>query len=60
MSELNVISRTQHIVVDAASSSVAVINAGPAGPGAPSGGLTGQVLMKLSDADYDFAWVTPT
>ncbi|MET0786323.1 MAG: hypothetical protein ABWY25_06415 [Paenisporosarcina sp.] len=25
--------------------------------GLPPGGLTGQVLMKMSDADYDFAWV---
>lgn len=25
----------------------------------PAGGTTGQVLTKLSDADYDFAWVTP-
>jgi len=78
--EINVISRTQHIVVDPASSSVAVINAGPPGPGGPigqvstaamdqaidtaldtrgipAGGLTGQVLVKLSDADYDVGWV---
>lgn len=78
--EINVISRTQQIIVDPASSSVAVINAGPIGPGGPigqvstaamnqaidtaldtrglpPGGLTGQVLMKMSDADYDFAWV---
>lgn len=36
MSEINVISRTQQIIVDPASGSVAVINAGPIGPtGAP-------------------------
>ena len=62
-SDINVISRTQHIIVDPASSAVVAINAGPIGPGGPAGqagppgGLTGQVLMKLSDADYDFAWV---
>lgn len=36
MSEINVISRTQQIIVDPASGSVALINAGPIGPtGAP-------------------------
>lgn len=78
--EINVISRTQQIIVDPASGSVAVINAGPQGPGGPigevstpqmnqaidaaldtrgvpPGGTTGQVLMKMSDDDYDFAWV---
>lgn len=82
MSEINVISRTQRIIVDPASSSVAVINVGPAGPGGPMGevstnqmntaidaaldvrglppgGLTGQILRKKSDADYDVEWVTP-
>lgn len=80
MSDINVRSSTQKIIVDPASSSVAIVNAGPPGPGGPTGevstaamnqaigealavqgippgGLTGQVLMKLSDADYDFAWV---
>lgn len=37
MSEINVISRTQTIIVDPASSSVAVINAGPMGPAGPPG-----------------------
>lgn len=31
---------------------------GPAGPGVPVGGSTGQVLAKLSAADYDTAWTT--
>jgi len=80
MSDINIRSSTQKIYVDPASSSVAVVNAGPQGPGGPigevstsqmdqaiaaalavqgipPGGLTGQVLMKLSDSDYDFAWV---
>jgi hypothetical protein len=79
--EINVISRTQHIIVDSASSSISLINEGPPGPsgpigevstaamnqaidtalstrGVPPGGLTGQVLVKLSDADYDVGWVT--
>ena len=81
--EINVISRTQVIVVEPSSGSVSIIQAGPPGPagpigqvstaamnqaidealdvrGIPPGGLTGQVLMKVSDADYDVAWVTPT
>jgi hypothetical protein len=80
--EINVVNRTQHIIVDPASSAIAVINAGPAGPGGPigevstaamnqaiadavagihqvpPGGLSGQVLVKLSDNDYDVGWVT--
>ena len=82
MSEINVISSTQHIIVDIASGSVSVILAGPQGPGGPigevstsqmdqaisvaldsrgfpPGGLAGQVIAKLSDADYDYGWVTP-
>ena len=82
MSEINVISATQHIVVDPASASVSVILAGPVGPGGPigevstnqmdqaidlaldsrglpPGGLAGQALIKLSDADYDYGWGTP-
>lgn len=31
---------------------------GPAGPGVVSGGFTGQVLAKKSNADYDTEWVT--
>jgi hypothetical protein len=80
--DINVINRTQHIIVDPASSSISVINEGPQGPGGPigevsiaamnqaistaisavhqipPGGLTGQVLVKLSDSDYDVGWVT--
>lgn len=37
MSEINVISRTQRIVVDPFSSAVAVISAGPMGPAGPVG-----------------------
>ena len=35
--EINVVSRTQHIIVDPASSAIAIINAGPPGPGGPGG-----------------------
>ena len=31
---------------------------GPEGEGVPTGGLTGQVLTKISDANYDTAWVS--
>jgi hypothetical protein len=33
--------------------------AGPAGVSVPPGGTTGQVLVKVSGADYDFAWEDP-
>jgi hypothetical protein len=33
---------------------------GEPGVGVPAGGTTGQVLMKLSDDDFDTGWVTPT
>jgi hypothetical protein len=39
MSEINVVSTTQRIVVDPFSSAVAVINAGPMGPAGPPGPL---------------------
>ena len=42
MSDISVLSRTQRIIVDMASSSVSVINAGPSGPGGPQG-LQGEV-----------------
>jgi hypothetical protein len=39
----------------------AVGPAGPTGPaGTPEGGLTGQVLTKLSDDDYDVSWESLT
>jgi hypothetical protein len=30
---------------------------GPAGPGVPPGGTTGQILVKVSGADFDTAWI---
>ncbi len=33
---------------------------GPSGQGVPSGGTTGQVLSKTTNADYDAQWVSPT
>lgn len=33
---------------------------GPAGPGLAAGGTTGQVLAKLSAADYDTEWIDQT
>jgi hypothetical protein len=32
---------------------------GPAGPGVPTGGTTGQVLSKVNGTDYNTHWVTP-
>lgn len=34
--------------------------AGNPGPGVPDGGTTGQILAKLSNTDYDTAWINPT
>jgi hypothetical protein len=58
MSSINVISTTQRIVVDMASSTVSIINAGPIGPAGPSGG--GNVnsadftdIVALTQAEYD-------
>lgn len=64
--EINVVSRTQVIIVEPSSESVSVISAGPAGPAGPPGpslppgGTTGQVLAKKSNTDGDVEWVTPT
>lgn len=32
---------------------------GPVGPGVASGGTTGQIAAKASDADYDLTWINP-
>ena len=56
MSEINVINRTQKIIVDPASSSVAIINAGPVGPGGPIGinpnWSTAQTIENVTAATY--------
>lgn len=63
MTQINVVSSTQQIIVNAPSRTARVVLAGPQGPPGvqvvPSGGTTGQVLAKLSNADYDVGWVTP-
>lgn len=41
MTDINVLSRTQCIIVDSASGTVSVINAGPQGPAGPSDVLSG-------------------
>lgn len=70
--ELNVLQRTQRIVVEPTSRSVSVINAGPIGPtgpqgepgepgeaenGIPPGGEPDEILAKVTGDDYDAAWV---
>lgn len=61
--EINVVAKTQIIVVESPSSSISVINAGPQGPagpsgsGVPSGGTTGQVLAKLSNTNGHVGWI---
>jgi hypothetical protein len=60
--EINVLSRTQKIVVNPTTRSVAVINAGPPGTGSigiPPGGDPGQVLTKDTVVSYDTSWQDP-
>lgn len=61
--DIVVTSSTQRITVDPVANSIVVEKAGPEGPPGPiiipPGGTTGQVLVKLSDDDYDVGWVTP-
>jgi hypothetical protein len=40
MSEINVVQRTQRLIVDMPTRSVAVINTGPPGPAGPVSGIT--------------------
>lgn len=54
---------TETIGADVVISEVTVVGTvpvGPAGPGVPAGGTTGQVLSKASDTDYDTGWTTPS
>lgn len=46
MSNIKVVSKTQRIIVDPATSSISVINAGPMGPGSP-GGLSSSAVSDL-------------
>jgi hypothetical protein len=70
--ELNVVQRSQRIVVEPSSRSVSLINAGPIGPtgatgptgpvgeaenGIPAGGEPDELLAKASGDDYDVEWV---
>lgn len=67
MTEVNVVSRSQRLIVDSPSRTVSVINAGamgPAGPagvgsggvGIPAGGDAEEVLTKNSSTDHDAGW----
>ena len=46
------------IVSETSEPKIIVVNKGEAGRGVPSGGLSGQVLSKLSNSDYDTTWVS--
>lgn len=45
---------------EAAAFDVTIAIPGPAGPGVPTGGLSGQILSKASNANYDTSWVNIT
>lgn len=49
MSDINVIQRTQRIVVNMANGTVSVINAGPQGPAGPTGGISEGELNDAID-----------
>lgn len=46
--QINVVSRTQLIIVEPTSSAVSVINAGPSGPSTPGG-----EWIAMTQAEYD-------
>lgn len=46
------------LTTDGTSTSWATVETGGGTSSLPAGGLTGQVLAKASDDDYDFKWVT--
>jgi hypothetical protein len=53
--EINVISRTQQVIVEPASSAVSIINAGPQGPGGPAGSAnwtTARTIETVSAGTY--------
>lgn len=55
MSDINVISRMQKIIVDAASNSVSIINIGPQGPGFWQNGVTYTVSGGASETQPTFS-----
>jgi len=58
---INVISQTVDVNATTSVIDVEVSNGvGPAGPGVPPGGSTGQVLKKLTGTDYDTYWAADT
>ena len=55
--EVSVYERTVQVTPLTYQVSVGVLGSpGPTGPGVPLGGTTGQVMVKLSDADLDTGW----
>lgn len=51
MSDVNVLSRTQKIIVNPTSHAVSIVNAGPQGPAGPGGGLTeNQAIDAVGEA----------
>lgn len=49
-----------NLVVTPPTTQIVNIDRGVAGPGVATGGITGQVLAKASNANYDTTWVNNT
>lgn len=45
--------------IDSTGAIVGVGATGPAGPGVPTGGTTGQILAKIDNTDYNDEWIDP-
>jgi len=46
------------IVVNEESPRIVTVNKGLSGQGVPTGGASGQILTKVSNADYDTQWTS--
>lgn len=63
--EIKVITQSQRIVINPATSAVSITNGGPIGPGGPqgvgvpAGGTAGQLLTKVNGTDYNTSWSNP-
>lgn len=55
---IQIVENINIVTVDETTQIVEIRSPGIVGPGVPSGGLTGQSLVKKSNSDYDTEWAT--